>query len=134
MQSSRGAGYLERGDEGSGGQVLLGVFDLVEVQLDRLGEIAQGFGDRATLAGHIDLKALCHVPVLFLVYRSSEVPGSAHGAYCGIVRCARTTDVNTDHCVVITMNNLVLIRSISSPGTSPMILSSRGLGTWSGRV
>jgi len=98
--------------------VLLGVFDLIEVQLDRLGEIAQGFGDRAALAGHIDLKALRHVPVLFLVHSGGEVPRGAHGVYCGIVYCARTTDVNTGHCVVITMNNLVLIRSISSPGTA----------------
>ncbi len=78
VQGSRGAGYLERGDEGSGGHVLLGVVDLVEVQFDCLGEIAQGFGDRAALACHIDLEALRHVPVLFLVYSGGEVPRGAH--------------------------------------------------------
>jgi hypothetical protein len=87
---------------------------LLEV-FDRIDETAQGFGDRAALAGHIDLEALRHIEAR------------------GIVHCARTTDVNTDHCVVITMNNLVLIRSISSPGTS-LTRSSRDLGTWSRRV
>ena len=58
--------------------MLLGVLDLVEVQLDRLGETAQRLRDRAALAGHIDLEALRHVPVFFLVYGSSEVSRRIH--------------------------------------------------------
>ena len=69
---SRSAGHLERGEQGSGGHMLLGVLDLVEVQLDRLSEIAQRLRDRAALAGHVDLKALRHVPVSDL--RKCAVP------------------------------------------------------------
>ena len=58
--------------------MLLGVLDLVEVQLDRLSEIAQCLRDRAALAGHVDLKALRHVPVFFLVHGSGEVSWRIH--------------------------------------------------------
>ena len=75
---SRGGGYLERGEEGSGGHMLLRVLDLVEVQLNRLGEIAQRLRDRAALAGHIDLETLRHVPVFFLVHGSGEVSWRIH--------------------------------------------------------
>ena len=64
--------------------MLLGVLDLVEVQLDRLGETAQRLRDRAALAGHIDLEALRHVPVFFLVYGSGEVSRRIHNPQCGI--------------------------------------------------
>ncbi len=58
--------------------MLLGVLDLVEVQLDRLGEITQRLRVRAALAGHIDLKTLRHVPVFFLVYGSGEISRRIH--------------------------------------------------------
>ncbi len=56
----------------------LGFIDLIEVERDSLGEVAQRLLNRAALAGHVDLKTLCHVPVLFLVYGGSEVPRCAH--------------------------------------------------------
>jgi len=74
---------------------LLGILDLVEVQLDRLGETTQRFRDRAALAGHIDLETLRHVPVFFLVYGSGEVSRRIHNPQCGIspilrlLHCAR---------------------------------------------
>lgn len=57
----------------------LGVVDLIEVEGDRLREIAQGFLDRVALAGYIDLKTLRYVPVLFLVDRGGQVARGTHG-------------------------------------------------------
>jgi hypothetical protein len=59
---------LERGDEGSGGHVPLWVVDLIEVEGDSLREVAQGFVDCVAFAGHIHLKTLRYLPVLFPVY------------------------------------------------------------------
>jgi hypothetical protein len=59
--------------------VPLWIVDLIEVEGDSLREIAQGFLDRAALAGYIDLKTLCYVPVLFLVYSGGQVARRAHG-------------------------------------------------------
>ncbi|MGH3793032.1 MAG: hypothetical protein ACRDQ9_19980 [Pseudonocardiaceae bacterium] len=42
-------------------------------QLDCLNEMAQGFGDRVTLAGYVGLKTLRHIPVFFLVDRGGDV-------------------------------------------------------------
>ena len=56
-----------------------GVIDLVKVERDSLGEIAQGFIDRTALAGDIDLKTLRHIPVFFLMYGSGQVPRRTHG-------------------------------------------------------
>ncbi len=63
--------------------MLLGVLDLVEVQLDRLGETAQRLRDRAALAGHIDLKTLGHVPVFYLVHGCGEILRRIHNLQCG---------------------------------------------------
>lgn len=49
-----------------------------------MAHAAPGTWDEA-LAGHVDLKALRHIPVLFLVYSGGEVPGGAYCGYCGIV-------------------------------------------------
>ncbi len=53
--------------------MLLGVLDLVEVQLDRLGESTRRLRDRAALVGDIDLETLRHVSAFFLVDGSGEV-------------------------------------------------------------
>lgn len=58
------------------------VVDLVKVEGDSLGEIAQGFLDRAALAGDVDLKTLRDVPVLFLMYGGGQVPMGTHGPQC----------------------------------------------------
>lgn len=56
----------------------LRIIDLVEIERDSFGEVAQGFLDCAALAGDIDLKALRDVPVFFLVYGDRQVPGRIH--------------------------------------------------------
>lgn len=63
--------------------MLLRVIDLVKIEADSLGEIAQGLVDRAALAGHVDLETLRHVPVLFLMYCGGQVPRRVHGPNCG---------------------------------------------------
>ncbi len=60
----------------------LWVFDLFEVESDSLGEVAQGLVDRTALASDVDLKALRHLPVLFLMYGSGQVPSGAHRSQC----------------------------------------------------
>ena len=60
----------------------LWVIDLFEVQSDSLGEVALGFVDRTALASDVDLKTLCHVPVLFLMYGGGQVPSGAHRSQC----------------------------------------------------
>ena len=58
----------------------LRVVDLLEVERNSLGEVAQGLIDRRALAGDVDLETLRHVTVLFLMYGGGQVPRGAHGS------------------------------------------------------
>ena len=48
------------------------IVHLFQLQLDGLGQVGQGFVDRVTLAGHVNLQALRDKPVLFLVQRCGQ--------------------------------------------------------------
>ena len=48
------------------------IVHLFQIQLDGLGQVGQGFVNRVTLAGHVNLQALRDKPVLFLVQRCGQ--------------------------------------------------------------
>ncbi len=110
--------------------MLLRALDLVEVQLDRLGEIAQRLRDRAALAGHIDLETLRHVPVFFLVHGSGEVSRRIHNPKCCISPILRLPDcTRCPSCPFVRYTRPNSCSACSSSSRAREIAACRGGGT-----